>query len=166
MTQAHSKFSNASANRYIEFNLGRERFAISLLTVKEVIALPEMTDVPFTPDYYLGVMNLRGTVVSVIDLRKRMQIDTTNTSSENAVIIVSLESNLVGMVVDSINRVLTVAESDIAPPPEMEASRKLDFLLGCFKKEKDLILFIDLAKLMDKKDHEAIHKGQLLNMAV
>ena len=61
-------------DRYLEFNLGEEKFAVPLLSVKEVIAVPETTKVPFTPEYFLGIMNLRGQVLSVIDLRNRMSI--------------------------------------------------------------------------------------------
>lgn len=146
-------------NRYLEFNLGDERFAIPLLTVKEVIAVPETTKVPFTPDYYLGVMNLRGQVLSVIDLRRRMGITPKAGSTETAVIITDLGFTHLGVVVDSINRVLAVEGNDFAPPPEIEKNGKTDFVTGCYKSDKHLVLFLDVNKILDHQEKEMLTKN-------
>jgi purine-binding chemotaxis protein CheW len=143
-------------NRYLEFNLGDERFAIPLLTVKEVIAVPETTKVPFTPDYFLGVMNLRGQVLSVIDLRRRLGITAKAASSETAVIITDLGFTHLGVVVDSINRVLAVEGTDFAPPPEIEKNSRTDFVTGCYKSDKHLVLFLDVNKILDREEKEMI----------
>jgi purine-binding chemotaxis protein CheW len=145
-------------NRYLEFNLGEERFAIPLLTVKEVIAVPETTKVPFTPDYFLGVMNLRGQVLSVIDLRRRMGITARN-SSETAVIITDLGFTHLGVVVDSINRVLAVEGTDFAPPPEIEKNTRTDFVTGCYKSDKNLVLFLDVNKILDREEKELLKQS-------
>jgi purine-binding chemotaxis protein CheW len=136
----------------LEFNLGTERFAISLLSVREVLALPETTKVPFSPHYYIGIMNLRGKVLSVIDLRKRMNIVPLENNAETAVIIIDLGYTLLGVVVDSINRVLAVESEDLAPTPELE--RAADFVIGCFKSEKNLVLFLDLDKILEKNEKD------------
>lgn len=146
-------------NRYLEFNLGDERFAIPLLTVKEVIAVPETTKVPFTPDYFLGVMNLRGQVLSVIDLRRRMGITPRGANSETAVIITDLGFTHLGVVVDSINRVLAVEGNDFAPPPEIEKNVKTDFVTGCYKSDKNLVLFLDVNKILDHDEKELLAKN-------
>ena len=115
-------------DRYLEFNLGVEKFAIPLLSVKEVIAVPETTNVPFTPEYYLGIMNLRGQVLSIIDLRKRMKVTPKENNSETAVIIVDLEYTHLGVIVDSINRVIAIDNDDFAPPPEIEKTQAPNLL--------------------------------------
>jgi purine-binding chemotaxis protein CheW len=143
-------------NRYLEFNLGDERFAILLLTVKEVIAVPETTKVPFTPDYFLGVMNLRGQVLSVIDMRCRMGIEPLSASAETAVIIIDLGFTHLGVVVDSINRVLAVEGHDFAPPPEIEKNARTDFITGCYKNDKHLVLFLDVNKILDHEEKEML----------
>jgi purine-binding chemotaxis protein CheW len=143
-------------NRYLEFNLGEERFAIPLLTVKEVIAVPETTKVPFTPDYFLGVMNLRGQVLSVIDLRRRLGITPKGDSTETAVIITDLGFTHLGVVVDSINRVLAVEGTDFAPPPEIEKNSCTDFVSGCYKSDKNLVLFLDVDKILDHEEKELL----------
>jgi purine-binding chemotaxis protein CheW len=146
-------------SRYLEFNLGDERFAIPLLTVREVIAVPETTKVPFTPDYYLGVMNLRGQVLSVIDLRRRMHITPLGDSSETAVIITDLGFTHLGVVVDSINRVLAVDGTDFAPPPEIEKNSLTRFVTGCYKSDQNLVLFLDVNKILDQQDQELLAKA-------
>lgn len=145
-------------NRYLEFNLGEERFAVPLLTVKEVIAVPETTKVPFTPDYFLGVMNLRGQVLSVIDLRRRMGITPRADTAETAVIITDLGFTHLGVVVDSINRVLAVEGNDFAPPPEIEKNSKTVFVTGCYKSDKNLVLFLDVNKILDRDEKELLAK--------
>ena len=155
---------NAKLNdhdRFLEFNLGNEQFAIPLLSVKEVIAVPETTKVPFTPEYFLGIMNLRGQVLSVIDLRKRMKIDPKEENPETAVIIVDLEYTHLGVVVDSINRVIAIEGNDFAPPPEIESTESTDFVTGCYKSDKSLILFLDVDKILDNRDRELISQNDV-----
>ena len=149
----------AEVHRYLEFNLGDERFAIPLLSVKEVIAVPETTKVPFTPDYFLGVMNLRGQVLSVIDLRRRLGITPNEASSETAVIITDLGFTHLGVVVDSINRVLAVEGTDFAPPPEIEMNAKTEFVIGCYKNDKHLVLFLDVNKILDHEEKTMLAKS-------
>lgn len=153
-----AKQAHADANRFLEFNLGQEKFAIPLLSVKEVIAVPETTKVPFTPEYFLGIMNLRGQVLSVIDLRSRMQIEPLQEGAETAVIIADLEYTHLGLVVDSINRVIAVDEEQSAPPPELEANHTTEFVTGCYRGDENLILFIDVDKILDSQDRKHIEQ--------
>lgn len=104
--------SQDEVNRYLNFSLGEEEFAIPLLSVKEVIAVPETTPIPHTPPHFLGIMNLRGQVISVIDLRKKFSINTKNTE-ETSVIILDLKNHFLGVVVDSVTSVLAIKNSDI-----------------------------------------------------
>ena len=94
-----------SGERYLCFSLGEETFAIPLLSVREVIAVPEITRVPQTPAHFMGIMNLRGQVISILDLRTKMGIKVQKTS-ETPVIICDLSPLCVGVVVDSIQAVL------------------------------------------------------------
>ncbi len=161
-----SKNGHLDCGRYLEFNLGEEKFAIPLLTVKEVIAVPETTNVPFTPEYYLGIMNLRGQVLSVIDLRKRMKISEQESTTETAVIIVDLEYTQLGVVVDSINRVIAIDNEDFSPPPEIESNPSTEFVTGCYKSDKNLVLFLDVDKILDHKDKELIQNPTTEQKAV
>ncbi len=100
---------------FLVFALGGEEFAVKLLGVKSVLALPPTTPVPYMPDYYKGIVNLRGQIVSVIDLRIKLKLEFEN-SSETSVIVLESGKTCIGVVVDSINRVLSVkAEKDVLP---------------------------------------------------
>ncbi|HAZ12241.1 MAG: hypothetical protein A2X86_03300 [Bdellovibrionales bacterium GWA2_49_15] len=141
--------------RYLTFSLGAENYAIPLLSVREVIAVPEITPMPFTPHHFLGLMNLRGQVISVIDLRGKLGIKPT-TSSENAVIICELQSGHLGILVDSVNAVLTPAADQISSPPEVKGSLNRECVSGVFRHEQILILLIDLEKTLSGEDRKAV----------
>ena len=143
-----------SRTRYLSFALGSEYFAIPLLEVKEVIALADVTPIPFTPEYLLGIMNLRGQVISVIDLRKKFGIKT-NKSTETAVIICHLSPLCLGIVVDSVDAVLAPASNELSAKPEIESNIKTDYITHVFQKDARLILFLNLAKTLSVEEHLA-----------
>lgn len=134
--------------RFLEFNLGGESYAVELLMVKEVITLPEMTTIPKAPHYVCGLMNLRGLVLTVIDLRKKLGITPGKDSSQNGVIIFDLGERLVGAVVDSIQKVLTISQQRIKPLPENEGKNDGHFL-GILQHEDKLCMWIDPHALLD-----------------
>lgn len=145
--------------RYLNFNLGTEEYGIPLLTVKEVIAVPDMTPVPFTPSHFLGVMNLRGQVISVIDLRRKLGIKESK-SGEEAVIICDLGQSCLGMVVDSVNSVITPYPSELSSPPEMGTSGSAtEYLTHIYRKEKKLVFLIDVLRLLDAQDRKALNRA-------
>jgi purine-binding chemotaxis protein CheW len=146
---------NEETERYIRFSLGREEYAIPLLKVREVIAMPETTPVPQTPQYFLGIMNLRGQVITVLDLRLKLGIKA-DRGAEMAVIIVDLGEICVGVVVDSINSVLAAEQSDLAERPDLKQNRAAEYITGVYRKEKGLVLLLDIARLLSFEDHGAI----------
>ncbi|OFZ55311.1 MAG: hypothetical protein A2428_04155 [Bdellovibrionales bacterium RIFOXYC1_FULL_54_43] len=155
----NSKVKNkAQSQRYLNFSLGGEDYAMPLPAVKEVIAFPEITPVPYTPTHFLGIMNLRGQVISVIDLRLKFGIKADSTA-ETAVIICDLAQHSLGMVVSSINSVLALDESDISPKPEIHSSKNTDYILGVAKKDKKLVLLLDIGKALSVEEHAAISKA-------
>lgn len=147
-----------SGERFLSFYLGKEEYGIPLLTVREVIAMPEITPIPFTPSHFLGIMNLRGQVISVIDLRTKFNIKP-NQTSETAVIICDLGSISLGVVIDSVNAVLAPSADEISSKPEIQSSKSSDYITGVYRKGDKLILFLDLAKTLDVKDVSAIKQA-------
>jgi purine-binding chemotaxis protein CheW len=147
-----------NGDRYLCFSLGSEEFAIPLLSVKEVIAVPDVTPVPFTPTHFLGIMNLRGQVISVLDLRQKFGIKPNN-SNETAVIICDLDPLCIGVVVDSINSVLAPASADISDKPDIQSDKSTEYILGVYRKDKRLVLFLDISKTLSVEDKKATLKG-------
>jgi purine-binding chemotaxis protein CheW len=135
------KHSN-STKRFLEFRLGNESYAVELLKVKEVITPPEMTPVPKSPPYYCGLMNLRGLVLTVIDLRKKLGITPGQDTSQNGVIIFDLGEELVGVMVDSIQKVLNISLEHIKPVPDSEGAAN-SFFMGVLQQEDKISMWLD-----------------------
>ena len=138
------------SDRYLSFILGKEIYAIPLLRVKEVIALPEVTSIPFAPAHFLGLMNLRGQVISVVDFRLRLGIKPT-VSAETAVIICALSGASLGVVVDSIESVIRPLAHELSNTPETH-SKSADYIQQVFRKDNSMILLIDIAKAFGMED--------------
>ncbi len=153
-----SSDSNNVNDRYLCFALGREEYAVPLLSVKEVIALPDITSVPQTPPYFLGIMNLRGQVISVIDLRAKLTIKPLN-SAETAVIICDLKPNSVGVVVDSINSVINPSKDQISEKPEIQSQKNTDYIQAVYREKGRLILLLDISKTLSLGDHQVIARS-------
>jgi purine-binding chemotaxis protein CheW len=150
-----SEIQETSGARYLSFSLGNEEYAMPLLSVKEVIGVPDITPIPFTPPHFLGIMNLRGQVISVIDLRHKLGIKPEN-SSETAIIICDLGTTSLGVVVDSINSVLTPAAENLSGKPDIQSSKNTDYITGVYRKDKQLVIFLDIAKSLSFEDQKAI----------
>lgn len=150
------KRTNAELSRFIEFSLGKEDYAIPLLMVREVISVPDTTPIPKSPGHFLGIMNLRGQVISVVDLRKKLKVETKQ-DNEEAVIIVDIGGMNIGVVVDSINKVLAFSSEEVSDMPEVENQMNTHYIFGVYKKENSLTILLDIAKVLDLKDLEAIN---------
>ncbi|HAG91311.1 MAG TPA: hypothetical protein DCL41_05535 [Bdellovibrionales bacterium] len=143
---AESKVSSI-AERYLEIALGSEKYALPLPRVREVIAPPKVTEVPGTPAYYVGMMNLRGQVLSVIDLRKRLNI-TPKQEGQEAVVILEFDDVSIGAFVDSVNKVLSFSGSEVsAPPPNLNKTSA--HVVGIYQSEENLVSILALEKLLD-----------------
>lgn len=154
-----SNITPTEGTRYMCFSLGGENYAIPLLSVKEVIAVPHATPIPGTPSYFLGIMNLRGQVISVLDLRSKFGIKP-GAGAETSVIICDLDSVVLGVVVDSINYVFSPEAKELSGRPDIPGNKQLDSIVGVFRKENDIVLFLDIAKALNVEDFTAIKNGK------
>ena len=148
--------SGVNTDRFLTFTLGTESFAIPLLQVKEVIAMPEVTGIPQTPNYFLGIMNLRGQVITVMDLRAKLGIKPAE-NQETVVIICDLAPFSVGVVVDSVTSVLSATSEQISPKPELTGS-KVDSIVGVYQDKEKLVLMLDISLTLNLTDHAAMKK--------
>lgn len=150
----------SETNRFLCFNLGTEEFAIPLLAVKEVIGVPEITAVPQTPSHFLGIMNLRGSVISVMDLRQKLGVKP-GANVETTVVILDLGDYNLGVVVDCVNSVLPLSPDQIGEKPVVESSKSTDYISGVFRKEERLVLLLDIAKALSVEDRSALANKNL-----
>lgn len=139
---------SSDSKRFLEFSLGLESYAVELLKVKEVITPPEMTPIPKSPSYVCGLMNLRGLVLTVIDLRKKLGIIPGKDTSQNGVIIFDIGDRLIGVMVDSIQKVLNLSENEIKPIPDNETHLN-DCFVGILQHESKLTMWLSPETLID-----------------
>ena len=135
--------------RYLQFKLGEENYAMELLKVKEVIPVPDTTPLPSSPPYYTGIMNLRGQIISIIDLRKKLSIVSNAQNAEVAVIIVEIDGIGIGVMVDYIGKVLNLKNSDIAEVPEVSKQINAKYIQGVYKDGDVLNIFLDIASILN-----------------
>lgn len=146
----------AQPGRYLCFKLGHEEFATSLEKVKEVIALKETTPLPHAPPYVKGFMNLRGQVLAIIDLRVKLKTGKPESTAETTVIILDLAGLNLGVVVDSVDSVLTLDASQIGEPPAHPSSVNSEFVSGFAKLERSLTVILDLGKILNVNEAAAL----------
>jgi purine-binding chemotaxis protein CheW len=133
----------------IGFKVGRETYGVPITALHEIVRVPEVTAVPDAPDYMEGVINLRGRIVSVIDLRKRLGESTPGHQRHNRILVVQHRGKLSGLIVDSASEVLKIAEADIEPSPTESLEGGIKCVTGLGKHDGRLIVLLDLDKLLD-----------------
>lgn len=148
--------NSGELHRFLEFSLGVEDYAIPLLSVREVISVPETTPIPKAPSHFLGIMNLRGQVISVVDLRTKLKIKKKEDNTEESVIIVDINGMNLGIVVDSINKVLAFSADEVNEVPEIESQVNAEYIEGVYRKEGSLTVLLNVAKVLDLKDLGAV----------
>jgi purine-binding chemotaxis protein CheW len=146
----------ATVNRetqIVGFRVGRETYGIPIMALSEIVRVPEITAVPDAPAHLEGVINLRGKIVSVVDLRKRFNQPATALTRHNRILVVEHRGRFVGMIVDAASEVLKIAESEIEPAPAIMKEGGLDCVTGLGKFQKRLIILLDIDKVLTL--HEA-----------
>lgn len=145
-------------DRYLQFGLGSEKYGIRLLDVKEVIPVPETTDLPNTPGYYQGIMNLRGQIISVIDLRKKLGVKAKEENTEEAVIIIEIDKIGIGVIVDSIDKVLNVEDEQVLEVPEVKSQVNAQYIEGVFKNQDYLVVLLNFTSILNINEIKNMRK--------
>lgn len=142
----------------VSFNIGDEEFGVDILGVQEINRMTEVTRVPNAPSYVEGVINLRGKVIPVIDLRKRLLMPTRPHDQDTRIIVVEIDSKVIGFVVDKVNEVLRIPQSVTEAPPSMVSGIKSDYITAIGKLTDRLIILLDLDKILS--DDEKVQVSQ------
>lgn len=132
----------------VSFNIGDEEFGVDILGVQEINRMTEVTRVPNAPSYVEGVINLRGKVIPVIDLRKRLMMAVRGHDQDTRIIVVEIENKVIGFVVDKVNEVLRIPQSVTEAPPSMVSGIKSDYITAIGKLTDRLIILLDLDKIL------------------
>jgi purine-binding chemotaxis protein CheW len=132
----------------VVFKLGREDYGISILQVQEIKRLMDITRVPNSPDYIKGVINLRGSVLPVIDLKKRLALPPCDDSDDTRIIIVKVEEIVVGLIVDGVSEVTSLSSDNIEPPNTVVSGVSAQYLSGVGKHDDNLLILLNLAAIV------------------
>ena len=138
------------------FKLGKESFGVEIATVESIIKMQPITRLPNSPKFIEGVTNLRGRIIPVIDLRKRLGVAATETNSETRIVVVNLDGATVGMVVDSVEEVMHINEEVIEPAPAITISVAAQFIRGIAKTGNELVILLDLFKVLSTSETVAL----------
>jgi purine-binding chemotaxis protein CheW len=143
-------------NQVVRFMVGKESFGVDIGRIQEIVTVPEITRVPDTPDFLEGIINLRGKIVSVIDLRKRLKINGAERHKKNRILVTEIEGKVVGLIVDEVSEVLRLNPDNIEPPPEMVNSVGAEYITGVGKLEDKIIMLLDMAKVLNTHEIDGL----------
>ena len=132
----------------VGFRIGKETFGVPIALVHEIVRVPEITAVPEAPSCVEGVINLRGRIISVVDLRKRFGEREISRNKKNRILVAEVEGKLVGLVVDSASEVLKIPASEIDSPPQVYEENELNYVTGVGKLNGRLIILVDLTRIL------------------
>ncbi len=144
----------------VVFDLNEEAYGVDIGAVREIIRMQEITRVPRAPRFIEGVINLRGKVIPVVDLRTRFSMDAGERTDEHRIVVVDVVGQDIGMVVDAVTEVSRVSESSIEPPSTVITTDDSDYLTGIVKTDQKLIILLDIAKVIS-----ADEAGQLTEVS-
>ena len=156
MSQAEIATNDSKAEdpilQWVTFRLDDETYGINVMQVQEVLRVTEIAPVPGAPDYVLGIINLRGNVVTVIDTRKRFGLSPKEADDASRIVIIEALDQVVGILVDSVAEVVYLRQSEIEPAPNVNNEESSRFIQGVSNRENELLILVDLNKLLTEEE--------------
>ena len=137
---------------FLAFTLGREEYGIDILKVQEIRGYESVTRIANVPDFIKGVINLRGTIVPIVDMRIKFRLGAPTYDEMTVVIILNISGRVVGMVVDTVSDVITLSAEQIKPPPEIDTALSVDFLVGLGTYGERMLILVDIDMMMSSQD--------------
>jgi len=154
-TEIEKKVDLTELLQLVSFKIGEEEFGVDILKVQEINRMLEITKVPNAPSFVEGVVNLRGRIITVVDLRSRLDMPRVDHNAKTRIVVVDLGSRTVGFIVDEVSEVLRIPRDITEPPPPMVANVDTDYITAVGKLEDRLLILLDLDKIFSF-DEESI----------
>jgi purine-binding chemotaxis protein CheW len=154
--------ANAALDKELQvvgFRIGNETFGVRIGSVREIVRVPEITAVPSAPETVEGVINLRGKIIPVMDLRKRFGQSDVKPDKKNRILVVELENKLVGLIVNAASEVLKISPSEIEAPGNLFAEGESGYVTGVGKLKGRLIILLDIAKLLHRPEFKKFEEA-------
>ena len=134
----------------VGFRVGTETFGVSIATVHEIVRVPAITPVPDSPECVQGVINLRGRIIPVVDLRKRFGEKVVTSGKKNRILVAEVEGKMIGLIVDAASEVLKIPPSEVEPPPNVFEEGEVNYVTGVGKLGGRLIIMVDLTRILQR----------------
>jgi purine-binding chemotaxis protein CheW len=147
-----AKAADDPTQRWVTFHMDNETYGINVTQVREVLRITEIAPVPGAPDYVLGIINLRGNVVTVMDTRKRFNLPPTETTDSTRIVIIEVDGQEVGIMVDSVAEVVDIRQSSIESAPNVGNDDSSRYIQGVTSLEGNLLILIDLNRLLTDEE--------------
>jgi len=137
-------------DKFLTFTVGKEDYGLEIYHVTEIIGIQKITEVPDMPDYVKGVINLRGKVIPIMDVRKRFKFEERAYDDRTCIVVVNINDTSLGLVVDTVKEVSDIPEKDIQPPPDIAEGNRQFFISGLGKVDDEVKILLDAEKLLSK----------------
>ncbi|KUK14567.1 MAG: chemotaxis protein CheW [Synergistetes bacterium] len=141
----------------VVFRLGKEEYGVDIAKVQEIVRVQEVTHIPQAPAFVEGIVNLRGNIIPIVDLKKRFNLEGGDVSEkEKRVIVVNVGKQIVGIVVDSVSEIIRIPRENVEPPPPIVAGIEATYIEGVGKIDKRLIILLNIEKILTEKEKEEL----------
>ena len=148
--------SDDTVIQWVTFRLEQEKYGIKVMQVQEVLRMTEIAPVPGAPHYVLGIINLRGNVVTVIDTRRRFGLPDVENDDETRIVIIEANNNVVGILVDSVAEVVDLKMSEIETAPNVGNDESSKYIQGVSSRENELLILVDVNKLLSDEEWQEV----------
>ena len=155
-----SEMEDTQHGRFLMFALGEEVFGLEISYVTEIIGMQPISGLPETPDYIKGIVNLRGKIIPVIDVRLKFKKPSIDYTDRTCIIVIDTGAFSVGLIVDSVAEVMTLEDGKIVPPPDARTGIQNRYIKGIGKTESHVALLLDCEKLFSEEESEVINKSK------
>lgn len=145
-------------DKYLTFHIGKENYGIEIRHVIEIIVMQEITVVPDMPDFIIGVINLRGQVISVMDIRARFKMEAREYDDRTCIIVVKINDISIGLIVDTVNEVIDIPESQLDPPPRTHSGIGSSYIKGMGKVDNSVKILLDIEKILYEDELEQVRQ--------
>ena len=149
--------ASASLIQLVSFRLDEEEYGVDVLKVREIIRMPAITRVPNTPDYVVGVINLRGKVIPIMSIRRRFGLSEAEHDKSTRIMVMDVDGELMGFIVDSVSEVIRISQHEIQPtPPVATGGIDQDCMSGVVNQPERLLILLDLEKMSSREDRKML----------
>ncbi len=147
-TQTMERLAISDTHQFLTFALGPEEYGVEILKIQEIKGFSAITPLPNAPPYVKGVLNLRGTIVPIVDLRKKFGLSDIEYTQFTVIVVVQVEGQIMGFIVDAVSDVLTVTGTDIQPTPDLHGQVDTAFLKGLARAGEKLVILLDIDRVL------------------